>query len=206
MLCFGSIWAQKFYQQSLIKLIKNSRIGIGLGFREDNIVIYSPCKGKFYQRCLNPASWVFRLSRGCRDCVSLHRLRLILPQQSVCQSIFFKLQGTYLLYAIMWLVRPLIKNILDSSPRYLPNVTFGTSLAFRMREEYIFEKNYFWNLDLKGLTIGVTQFHMQLCMFLDILEPRIENCLGKTVLKILFQICKKNCLCVHKKVQKLKKK
>ena len=48
------------------------------------------------------------------------------------------------------LLDPLIKNILDSSPRYRSNVTFGTSQAFQMREEYMFEKNNFWNLDFKG--------------------------------------------------------
>ena len=34
---------------------------------------------------------------------------------------------------------PLIKNILDSSSWYLSNVTFGTSLAFKMREEYVLD-------------------------------------------------------------------
>ena len=46
--------------------------------------------------------------------------------------------------------KALIKNIPDSSHRYVSNVTFGASLAFLMREEYVYEKNYFWKLDLKG--------------------------------------------------------
>ena len=90
----------------------------------------------------------------------LDRLRFNLPRQSVCQPIFSKMQGTFLLYTILWLVRPLIKNILDSSLQYLSNVTFGTGLAFHMREEYMFEKRR-KKLDLKGLIIGVTQFHTQ---------------------------------------------
>ena len=83
--------------------------------------------------------------------VALVISRFILPRQSLCQSIFLKKQGTYLLYAILWLVRPLIKNILDSSPQYLSNFTFTPSLPFQMREEYTFVKKYiFWNRDLKG--------------------------------------------------------
>ena len=66
--------------------------------------------------------------------------RFILPQLSVCQSIFLENQGTYLLYAILWLVRPPIKNILDSCPQYLSNFTFGTSLACQRKEKYMFKK------------------------------------------------------------------
>ena len=66
--------------------------------------------------------------------------RFILPCKSDCQPIFLKMQGTYSLYAKLWLVKPLIKQIHGSSPRYLSNVTFETSLAFQMREECIFEK------------------------------------------------------------------
>ena len=43
--------------------------------------------------------------------------------------------------------------MLDSSPQYLSNVFFTTSLAFQMTEEYIFEeeeKIVFENFDLKG--------------------------------------------------------
>ena len=116
---------------------------------------------------------------ACLSVPSLLDWGFILPQQSVCQSIFFKIQGTYLLYAILW---PLIKNFLDSSPQYLSNVTFGTSLAFQMREEYMFETIYFWNLNLKGVNISITQLRnisitqlRSLRMFLYILELRIKN-------------------------------
>ena len=63
---------------------------------------------------------------------------------------FLKKQGIYSLYSKLWLVRPLIKSIPDSSHRYGSNVTFGASLAFQMREEYVFEKKNFWKFDLKG--------------------------------------------------------
>ena len=35
---------------------------------------------------------------------------------------------------------PGLSNIPDSSHRYGSNVTFGASLAFQMREEYVFEE------------------------------------------------------------------
>ena len=78
------------------------------------------------------------------------RSRLILPCKSDCLTIFLKKQGTYSLYAKFWLERPLIKNINDSYHQYISYVTFGASLAFQMREEYVFEKNIFKILDLKG--------------------------------------------------------
>ena len=79
------------------------------------------------------------------------KLGFILPCKSDWQPIFLKQQGIYSLYAKLWLVRPLIKNIPDSSHQYLSNVTLGASLALQMREEYIFEKNSFLKLDLKGV-------------------------------------------------------
>ena len=88
---------------------------------------------------------------------SLDTSRLILPCKSDCQPMFLKKQGTHSLYAKLWLVRPLIKNIHDSSHQYLSNVTFGASLALQMREEYVFEIN-----TSKGVNSGVTQFHTQL--------------------------------------------
>ena len=91
----------------------------------------------------------------------MYILRFILPCKSDCQPIFLKKQGTYSLYAKLWLVRPLIKNIPDSFHQYLSNVTFKASLSFQMREEYVFEKNYFWKLDLMGVNSGSTQFHTQ---------------------------------------------
>ena len=68
-----------------------------------------------------------------------------------CVPVHFlnKLRFT-LTFRILWLARPLINNILDSPTQYLANATIGTSLACQMREEYMFEKNYFRNLDLKG--------------------------------------------------------
>ena len=63
--------------------------------------------------------------------------------KSDCQPIFLKKQGIYSLYAKLWLLRPLIKNIPDSSHQYSSNVTFGAGLAFQMREEYVFEENKF---------------------------------------------------------------
>ena len=78
------------------------------------------------------------------------KLRLTLPCKSDCQPIFLKNQGIYSVYAKLWLLGPLIKNIPDSSHQYGSNVTFGASLAFQMRKEYVFEKKIFWKLDLKG--------------------------------------------------------
>ena len=43
---------------------------------------------------------------------------------------------------------PLIFKIHDSSPQYLSNVTFGTSFAFQMREEYVIED--FFKLEFNG--------------------------------------------------------
>ena len=69
--------------------------------------------------------------------------RFILPCKSDCQPILLKKQGIFSLYAKLGLLRPLIKNIPDSSHQYGSNVTFGASLAFQMREEYVFEINIF---------------------------------------------------------------
>ena len=72
---------------------------------------------------------------------------LILVCKSDCQPIFLgKKQGTYSLYANLWLVRPLIKNIHYSSYQYLSNVTFRASLAFQTREKF----NLIFEFDLKG--------------------------------------------------------
>ena len=81
--------------------------------------------------------------------VGLLKIRFILPCKNDCQPIFLKKQGSYSLYAKLWLVRPLIKNIPDSSHWYLSNVTFRASLAFQTREEYVFEF-FCWKLDLNG--------------------------------------------------------
>ena len=70
----------------------------------------------------------------------MQRLRFILLCKSKCQPIFLKKQDTYSCHAKLWLVRTLIKNIHDSSHQYLSNVTFGASLAFNMREEWLFEE------------------------------------------------------------------
>ena len=51
----------------------------------------------------------------------------------------------------------------DSSPQFLSNVTFGTSFAFQMREEYILD--FFFKLDLKGVFCSFTR-----SIFLDIFE------------------------------------
>ena len=89
-------------------------------------------------------------------------LRFILPCKSDCYSIFLKKRGIYSLYANLWLLRPLIKNIPDSSHQYGSNVTFGASLAFQIREEYVFEENIFFeNWTSRGVNTGVTQFHTQ---------------------------------------------
>ena len=88
------------------------------------------------------------------------RSRFILPCKSDCLTIFLKKQGTYSLYAKLWLERPLIKNINDSYHQNLSNITFGASLAFQMREEYVFEKNIFKNWTSRGVNSGVTQFYI----------------------------------------------
>ena len=79
-----------------------------------------------------------------------NKLRFILPYKRDCQPIFLKKQGIYSLYAKLWLVRPLIKNIPYSSHQYGSNVTFGASLASQMREEYVFEKKK--NLNAQNLS------------------------------------------------------
>ena len=94
-------------------------------------------------------------------CNSTNRLRFILPCKSDCQPIFLKTQGIHSLYAKLWLLRPLIKNIPDYSHRYGSNVTFWASLAFQMREEYVFDFFFFENWTLRGVNSGVTQFHAQ---------------------------------------------
>ena len=63
---------------------------------------------------------------------------------------FLKKQGIYSLYAKWWLLRPLIKNIPDSSHQYYSNVTFEASLAFQMREEYVFKKKDFLKIRPQG--------------------------------------------------------
>ena len=83
--------------------------------------------------------------------------KFILPCKSDCQPIFLKNQGTYSLYAKLLLLRLLIKNIRDSSHQYLSYVTFGVSLAFYMREEYVFAENIFENWTSRGINSGVTQ-------------------------------------------------
>ena len=79
-----------------------------------------------------------------------NKLRFIWPCKSDCQLIFPKMQRTYSFFAKLWFVRPLIFQICDSSPRYLSNVTFWTSFAYQMREEYVLLKKIVWKLDLKG--------------------------------------------------------
>ena len=57
----------------------------------------------------------------------------------------------------------MIKNFHDSSHQYLSNVTFGSSLAFQMREKYVFEeKGKNLNGTSKGVNSGATQFFTQL--------------------------------------------
>ena len=80
----------------------------------------------------------------------ISKLMFILPCKSDWQPIFLKKQGIYKCYAKLWLLRPLIKNIPNSSHQYCSNVTFGASLAFQIREEYVFEDFFFFKLDLKG--------------------------------------------------------
>ena len=77
---------------------------------------------------------------------------------------------------------------------HLSNVTFGTSLAFQMKEEHVLEKVYFDKLTSMRVNSGVTQFCTHLCMLVDIFELQIENkqeSLGKTVLIMWSQICEK---------------
>ena len=88
--------------------------------------------------------------------------RLILPWKSDCPPVFLKMQGTYSLYAKFWLVRPLNDWIHDSAPRYLSNITFGTSIAFQMRKYHIFLKKYFFeNWTSRGVNSAVTHFYTQ---------------------------------------------
>ena len=58
----------------------------------------------------------------------------------------------------------------------------------------MFEKIYVLNLDLKGINIGVTQFHTQfthVSRHSGNYNRKLKNCLGKTVLKLRSQICEK---------------
>ena len=57
----------------------------------------------------------------------------------------------------VWLVRPLIKQTHNSSTQYLSNVTFGTSLEFQMRKEYVF--SFFFKWISMGVLSGVMQLH-----------------------------------------------
>ena len=149
--------------------------------------------------------WRFRGKGWFSDWI---KLRFILPCKSDCQPIFLKKQGIYSLYAKLWLFRPLIKNIPDSSQQYGSNVTFGASLAFQMREEYIFEKKDFLKIGPQGGEIvALRNFTRNLRIFLDSSEIWIENkknSLGKNVLKIWSQICGKISMLVHKVTMKLK--
>ena len=125
---------------------------------------------------------------------SLINLRLIFSCKSECQPIFLKKQGIYSLHAKLWLVRPLINNIPDAYHRYISNVTFGASLAFQMREEYVFEKIIFENWTSRGVNSALPNFTRNLRMFLDRFELWVQNkknCLEKTVLKMWSQICGK---------------
>ena len=121
-----------------------------------------------------------------------HKLRFILPCKSDCQPIFPKMQRTHLIFSKLWFVRPQIFQIRDSSPQFISNVTFGKSLAFQWREECVLD--FFLNWTSRGVNCGVTKFHTQLCMFIDILELRLENqkiSLAETVLIVWSQICVK---------------
>ena len=112
-----------------------------------------------------------------------------MPCKSDCQTIFLKKQGINTLYTKLWLVRPLIKNIIpDSSHWYLSNVTFATSPAFQMREEYIFGKKYFLKTGpQRGLIVALRNFTRYFIMFLDGVELWIEN--KKKVYEKLFSNC-----------------
>ena len=82
-------------------------------------------------------------------------LRFILPCKSDCQSIFFKKQGINSLYTKLWLVRPLIKNVPDSSHQYLSNVTFRASLEYQMREQCFSFVFFFLNFMSRGVNRDV---------------------------------------------------
>ena len=97
----------------------------------------------------------------CWPCFFKDILGFIWPWKSDYQPIFPKMQRTYSLFAKLWFVRPLIFRICDSSPRYLSNVTFGTSFTFQMRKKYIYEKNIFENCTSRGVNSGVAQFQRQ---------------------------------------------
>ena len=98
------------------------------------------------QHFANPQHYI-TVTWGCLIPMTEHilsyTLRFILPCKSDCQPIFLKKQGIFSVYTQLWLLGPLIKNIPDSSHQYGSNVTFGESLAFQMREEYVFEEIFF---------------------------------------------------------------
>ena len=75
-------------------------------------------------------------------------ITILVQPRMQCRSIFSLNSGSHLLYTILWLPRPLIKNILDSPTQYLANATFGTSLAFQMREEIGLKLIFFCIFDL----------------------------------------------------------
>ena len=77
---------------------------------------------------------IFIISKVQQELINFIRSSFILPSQSVCRSIFSSNSGLQLLYKILLLPRPLIYNILDSPTQYLANATFGTSLAFQMKQ------------------------------------------------------------------------
>ena len=83
----------------------------------------------------------------------------ILPPQSLYRSIFSSNSDSHILYAILWLARPLVKNIPDSPFQYLANAIFGTSLADEGGVHV--GKNQFMKFGPQGGNISVTQFHTQ---------------------------------------------
>ena len=100
-----------------------------------------------------------RLCSLGRHVLAVTILRFIWPYKSECQPIFLKKQGIHSLYAKFWLLRPLIKNIADSSHWYGSNVTFGASLAFQVREEYVFDFFFLKIGPQWGVNSGVTQLY-----------------------------------------------
>ena len=101
--------------------------------------------------------------------------------------------------------KALIKNIIDSFHRHLSNFTFEASLAFQMKEDYV----YLFILYC-ALIGGVRNFTHKLRMFLDSFELGIKekNKIKKTILKMWSQISGKIVMLVHKVTlkQKCKKK
>ena len=92
----------------------------------------------------------------------------------MCRSINSSNSGWHLLYAILWLDRPLFKNVLDSPSKYLANAAIGASLAFQIREEYMSFSFLFLSFRISR---NMPKLHVKFCNnnIYPLWGPRLKN-------------------------------